>query len=311
MNTDLFSSELTKRLFAHRPTKLHDDTAMKKWTGLVAAVCFTALVATAGNKEPQYQSRSLSDWAKQIDPHGVFIIATNGVPVPEPPEWTAIQSIGTNAIPTLLEWIRKKDPPDPEGKRTCFDTTQGDWAETCFGILGEVARPAIPALTRLALTLPDRERYERCVRSLAGIGPDALPSFQTILTKGREGVRWEALSYLPAFHSNAVVALPTAIKCLVGKNEYLGLKAAAELSRLDVPHGILVPALTNALATSPTQARLRVVRCLLWIGSPARDAVPALLAAMTDPSREMRDAASNAIWYIEPRALTNAPSRKE
>ncbi len=275
----------------------HHKIIMKKLRSLVAAISLAALSAAAADKEPSYQGRSFSDWAGQLDPHLMYVIGQ------EPPEILAIQSIGANAIPILLKWIAEKDPSDLEGKRTCFDATHGDRAGMVFAILGETATPAIQQLTKLAMTLRDRERYDRCISALASIGPDALPSFKTILTKGREGARWSALSYLPVFHSNAVVVLPEAIKCLAGKDEDLSWKAAGELSHLDVPGNILVPALTNALTSAVAPSRARIIRCIFWIDQPAYAAVPSLRTALTDRNYQVRWEATNALRRIAPKVI--------
>ncbi len=100
---------------------------------------FAAAVAMAADKEPQYQGHSLSYWASQIDPHVGTVISINGVPVPPPAHQTAIQGIGTNALPTLLKWIAQKDVADT----SCLHPSHGMRAEWCFGILGPTARPAI------------------------------------------------------------------------------------------------------------------------------------------------------------------------
>jgi HEAT repeat protein len=266
---------------------------------LTLLACCAACLAVAREKEPTYNGRSLSEWTAEIDPHGGYIVSH------PPPYVVAIEHMGTNALPLLLKWMSEKDPPvvPKPHLAPCFNMTRSEQAAAALGILGETARPAIPQLTKLAMTLTDRDRYDRCIEVLADIGPDSLPSFITILTKGTTGRRFSAIENLAVFQTNAVVALPAVINCLVGRNEELGWKAADELSRLKIPSTTVVPALTNALPTASAPARARILRCLYWLDAPAREAVPAIRAALSDPNREVRTNALYAAQRIAPELL--------
>ncbi len=266
---------------------------------LILLTCFAAFVSAAGGEEPSYHGHSFSEWAGQLDPHLAYEVHH------PPPAVVAIRHVGTNALPILLKWISEKDP----NGTSCLLPSNGTRAVMALSILGDAACPAVPELTKLAMTLPDRERYHRCIQALAYIGPKSLPSFITILTKGRPGACFSAIEWLPVFHSNAVVALPAVIKCLAGKNDEVGWKAADELSRLDVPSAILVPALTNALPSASAPARARILRCLFWLDPPARAAGPAIRAALIDPRRQVREEATIALQKIAPELLPNAPPK--
>lgn len=256
---------------------------------LLIALKFLVFVAIGSDLKPSYGGRSFSEWASQLDPHMPIAVGQ------EPPEVVAIGHIGTNALPILVQWISQKDPAGT----SCLHPSRGMQAVMGFGILGSTARPTIPKLTRLAMSLPDRERYERCVQALACIGPESLPSFNTFLTKGHPEIQFSAIGWLPAFHTNAVVVMPAVIRCLTGRNKEVGWKAADELSRLDIPAPVLIPALTNALPSASASARARILRCLLWIGPPARGAVPAIRAALKDSNRLVREEATNALQYVD------------
>src|SRR3989442_1064431 len=146
---------------------------------LTLIASFTVFVATAGDKEPTYEGRSLSEWLREFDPHMIYEVNH------PPPEVVAIRQIGTNALPLLLKWMGAKDPhetPKPN-LAPCFNTTRSQRAAMALDILGEPATPAIPELTRLAMSLPGRDRYDRCIEALATIGPNSLPSFEVILTR--------------------------------------------------------------------------------------------------------------------------------
>jgi HEAT repeat protein len=218
--------------------------------------------------------------------------------------------MGTNAIPTLLKWMAEKDPPEPQKPNLapCYTLVRSERAELAFNILGETAQPAIPELTRLALTTRDPERADRCISALASAGPASLPSFIKIMTNGSYRARFSALENLPALHVDYTSAMPAMIKCLTGKNEDLGFRAAQSLSESPIPEATLVPALTNALKTASPAARARIYRCLCWSQVPARAAVPAIRAGLSDPNSDVRTNAIYAAQRIAPELL---PSRSK
>jgi HEAT repeat protein len=161
------------------------------------------------------------------------------------------------------------------------------------------------------MTVLGRDRYERCIDALAHIGPDSLDGLITVIKSGSSGRRWAAIGSLAGMHTNAIVALPAVVECLVGRNEHVGWKAAGELSRLYVPRSILLPYLTDSLQTASPAARVRILRCLLWIGPEARPALPAVYVAMSDLHPEVREAAARAAEVIsrdpQPRFKTRQP----
>jgi HEAT repeat protein len=255
----------------------------------------------AADKEPSYQGRTLTEWTRDIDPHVAVLVGH------EPPAWTAISRIGTNAIPTLLRWMAEKDPPEPQKTHLapCYTLVRSERAELAFHILGETARPAIPELTRLALTTKDPERADRCINALAYIGPTTLPSFIKILTNGTDSARFSAMDWLPAVGTDYTPTMPALIQCLVGKDEDLGWKAASVLGEFGIPEPTVVPALTNALKTASPAARARIYRCLSWLKVPARAAVPAIRAGLSDSHGDVRTNATYAAQRIAPELLTH------
>jgi len=280
---------------------------------LTILALFTLLTATAADKEPSYNGRSLSDWLHDLDPHLIYEVNH------PPPEIVAIQQMGTNALPLLLKWMAAKDPrEDPKPNLAdCFNMTRSERAAMALSILGETASPAIPELTRLALNLRNRERYDRCITALAATGLQSLPSLEAIIKDGTAGQKCSAIESLSGFHTNVAALLPTLIHCLVGKNEDVGWSAADSLSRLEIPSTALVQALTNSLSTASAPARARIFRCLCWLGNEAawssnqaaRDAVPAIRAGLSDPSSEVRTNAIYAAQRIAPELLTKADSK--
>jgi hypothetical protein len=285
---------------------LHYDIAMRKWTSLGVVICFAAAVAMAADKEPEYQGHSLSYWASQIDPHVSTVVSINGVAVPPPAHQTAIEGIGTNALPTLLKWIAQEDVADT----SCLHPSWGMQAEWCFGILGSAARPAIPQLMALALKFPDRQRYDRCINVLVDLAPDSTPSLKQILDKGPDGKRFTVVEAFALLDTNsATLLLPGVIKCLTGRDENLGWRAAQSLSESSLSPQLILPALTNAVPFASTAGRGRIFRCLYWSKYPAKEAVPILRKSLLSSNTQIRQEATWALQRIAPEVLTNAPAK--
>jgi len=290
------------------------------WLLIFSLIWIADLNLCTADQERLYKGKTFSEWVSQID-------AEIPIQVGHEPEYVqAIHYFGTNEIPTLIGWI-KSDSTALEAKKLAEmeqaieketnlpamgpATYRSSFrAELVFGILGAEARPAIPALTQIAMNSNDSVQFEASIRSLANIGADSLPSYITILTNAPPDARYEAISYLPVFHTDAVVALSAVIKCLEGNNDKIGDEAVNYLSRSDLPHSILIPALTNELATASVATRLRILRCFYFMEPPLtpspREAVPALLAAMQDTNTYISNLASNALLKIAPEYMSNS-----
>jgi hypothetical protein len=270
----------------------HGRTMGRGLATLLATACLVGFAAAGDHHEPTYQGRTLSDWTRDLDPHTMVMVGH------EPPAWTAIGHMGTNAIPTLLKWMSEPDPPEPLKPHLapCFTLSRSERAEFAFRILGGAARPAIPELTRLARKSSDPNRAERCADSLASIGPEAIPSLLSLATNGPRMTRWYAIAALEYFGNDrqlTIPAVPVLIKCMGDRNDDVANKAADVLSRCCSPE-VVVPALTNALRSPSARSRKWAVRCLGW-DEQAVSAIPLLRAAMRDPDYGVRESATNVL----------------
>jgi hypothetical protein len=152
--------------------------------GVIAYLCWPS--------EPYYNGRSLSSWLEDyVNPfarirRGDFSMM-NGSGVESTRR--AVEAIGTNAIPTLLRFVRVKDsgprqwlsPPGayPMGPRI---GARSAWekhmmAQMGFAILGTNAMPAVPALVEMTRD-KDPETRMRAFECLVVIKPD---NFKTLL----------------------------------------------------------------------------------------------------------------------------------
>jgi HEAT repeat protein len=182
--------------------------------------------------------------------------------------------------------------------------------------VGRAAAPAVPELiatlgdggTSLELTLPDA-----VADALAGVGPPALaPLTEALRTHADPKVRaGAARALLKMGPRKASAAVPALHEALADAAAEVRSMAGAALSSIAPQAPETVPALAALLKAKGRNAH--IVRrdgayYLGRLGEPARAAVPALLEALQDPDRDVRDYASIALTQVVPdRAEAVAP----
>ena len=169
----------------------------KKWRFLlvigilVVVICAIWAVCNSNGGEPVYQHKKLSWWLDgymdAIDPPYAKL-GTADAKKREIEE--AVRHMGTNAIPTLLEWLRAKDGPL---KARIISLTQKYprfpwqphpaaeyhlWAVEGFEILGPVARPALPSLIKLRQT-PEGEKNAIVSEMISEVFPETVEQGKT------------------------------------------------------------------------------------------------------------------------------------
>ena len=127
---------------------------------VVAGVLAWFLVKSSREIEPVFEGRKLSDWLHHHVP------SSAAIPPYGSPGWKkadeAIRAIGTNGIPTLLNYLREQDESPWLVKVKSFarrhrlaqpKNTSATWhheeAAYAFEILGKTATNAVPALIRI------------------------------------------------------------------------------------------------------------------------------------------------------------------
>ncbi len=192
---------------------------------LVGAALTTALVRR--DREPSYNGHSLSEWLHAARPGYI------NPPAPPAEATAAVRRIGTNALPTLLKWasydptrLQSKLRPIVSGSDHPADAEDG------FRILGPVARPAIPGLTRLAIKSSSDERVMRCARCLASIGPDAVPALAEVISNYHGKERYYPIAVLAKFGTNVQPAVPVLVRCLSDSDVRVRRAATNALSKL-------------------------------------------------------------------------------
>jgi len=171
------------------------------FTVLVLVIGAFAYVILSEKPEPRYQGKRLSEWlAIHSNPN-----SSEGAEAA-----VAVRSIGTNALPFVLEWMRYEPPPWREKLRTVASSPriaealayiadalgytvpkdlfvgesskQADDAAEVIYILRSNAISAIPELEALMKDNRTPVRGRRAIRALGKIGPPAIPVLTNALT---------------------------------------------------------------------------------------------------------------------------------
>lgn len=113
------------------------------------------LPALTSLPEPSYNNKPLSAWLddRVTRPDGTVVLTDEAV--------FAVQQLGHQAIPALLQWLQCSDPPGFRQLRFGANIPvplNDNWrrrAVSGFRALGDAAGPAIPDLVQLALCEQD------------------------------------------------------------------------------------------------------------------------------------------------------------
>jgi HEAT repeat protein len=233
-------------------------------------------------REPVYDGESLSYWMEHY-----YRSMVAGQWFVNPSAREAIHEAGTNAVPFLIQWMKMPG-------RGSSDVNRNEWARHGFEVLGPTAKAAVPDLVSL---LGKRGNYPSL--ALAAIGRDAVPAIANVLATNRsfrfQFAAYEALSYMG---TNAESALPCLLACL--RRPYGG---RAALTLAEVCHNRpqeVIPPLVDVLTRAGGYDAAAIADALGSFGPTATEAVPALLAASTNPVADVRTHASAALQRIAP-----------
>lgn len=268
---------------------------------IAAVVCWFAVP----QPEPRYKGRTLSYWVE------MYLDGKNQTQAKE-----AIQKIGTNAFPLLLQWIREPEPqrhplllrvagmlPRPvRPKWASADYAPRSFVATCaFKALGAQARDVSHELSKIAADPANRKGALMALKALAFMGSNGIPPLLAAISDSSHPYRTGAAYNLCwsedlGPYTNAVV---TELIAQLDDPAVAG-QAATTLGFLKVRPDLVVPALGRQLETTNTQAIIRIHAALALIDfmERATSALPALTNALNDPDVEVRKQATNAIDAI-------------
>ena len=239
-------------------------------------------------REPVFEGRALTSW---LDHH---VASSAASPPYNSPGWKkaddALRSIGTNAIPTLLEMIRAKDPPTVVVKFLEF-AGRYRWTRIHY-------RYAVP-------------RHEEAEYAFQVLSTNALSSVPELIKIYEEAVspssrRCAALA-LGHIGRGAQAALPGLIRNFTHPNADVRFYAVSAVMNIGGKPSVVVPALTNVLKDPDVNVRWNAVSGLSRFGSEARAAAAQLLEMLKDQgmvgSSSITQQVETALWRIAPETV--------
>ena len=259
-------------------------TALVAGATVILAAGTTTVVVKAINDRPgYYHGKPLSAWLPQLDDQHPGTANDAAV--------AAVNHIGTNGLPVIISHLDLNDPLHHNAVLACQ-------------VLGEAARPAIPALFHL-LNAGYANGYVGAALQL--LGAEGMAPLIASLTNQDAMVRGEAANALgnaaTQFRTNEwqTSQIATAlVPCLQDDSDWVRALAANSLGQMAVQEGSVVPALVPCLTDTNFYVRRNACLALGSFGSRAKPAIPAVAASLQDASAEMRGAAAVALVEIEP-----------
>jgi hypothetical protein len=213
--------------------------AMRKWFYILLVV---VLIAGLGGvawqvsrpREPVYQGKPLSFWVGSCES------AMNGSVAYRQAE-EAIRQIGTNAIPTLLLWLRANDSPLTSEvfelatrqhfikvRHTSAYRRNGQ-AQDVFRRLGTSAKAAVPELSKIYDQNISASSQCPTAGALAWIGSAAkspVPSLLRGINNPDEGVSLQTIHALGYIDAGLEQVVPALIQCLKDRSPNVKKKRA-------------------------------------------------------------------------------------
>jgi hypothetical protein len=293
--------------------------------GLVGVIGYYWLFA--GDREPFYQGRKLSEWAADVSMHYDLEgdpnqLRTSGEGV------AAIRALGAECLPQAVKWL-SPDPADALKRKgldlieklngklgwSVFDTQgfepddKSSDGVKIFAVLGSNAIPAIPQLARLMESTNEEEAWP-AAEALSFIGPAALPTFLNALLSTNRTTVQIAIRALAVLNTNAAAATPTLLRFL--RSNHLGLAddAAFALVSINPDPAPVLPALLERLETTRANPSQMTLFAISRYGTNANAAAPILVGTIKSRASILDCAfAIQALGKIDPKLGTNYSSQ--
>jgi HEAT repeats len=297
-----------------RPNQRHTP-AMRKRLQVTVAVLLVALAGMVAwqvmrphQREPLYQGKRLSVWLRQYDAPMVGSSAqrriVNGSLWPKTKARMtaehAVHQIGTNAIPALLDMLRKTNSPS-------FRMLFGLWGRSITRISYLPAPVRYPSWYLNHATILNYEA-RLGFEILGADARQAMPELRTIceqnISSDSQNQAAQALEVIATR-----LRIPLFMRDVFSTNEAVRYQAVKGLCMVRVEPETVVPALSKSLADNDWLVRSRAAGGLGDFGEAARQAVPSLVELLTDPKQPVREAATNALKQIDPEAAGKAGVR--
>jgi len=277
-------------------------------------LCLSVLVAVAlalwqfwPSQKLSYEGKALKDWVLDLGENRWNPKAT-----------AAIQALGTNALPALIDAVNQRPGETREQVFSAISTIlqklhlrsrplldakrrAAIGALRAFDILGATASNAIPVLAKTMDTNAD------AIEALGYIGPASIPVLTNALQRCGPQQRLHIFLAFCQIGTNASVAVPMIIAQLQDTTSLgpypMREIAAMALGCLKSDPATVVPALTNLFQDPNSGVRMYAVQSVGEFSSRANFALPAVRQLLNDSHVMVRESATNALEAIE----NNAP----
>jgi HEAT repeat protein len=244
---------------------------------IVGGLLISALLATAllRPREPVYDGQSLSYWFERLQR-----------PNPEA-AWSAIREIGPQAVPFLLQKVRREN----SAPQTWYRNT---WAK-------------LPSRVRHLLPTPKRRQMRfRVDAALHAIGPSSIPQLISAFADPNREVKLLAISVVRSMKQPSRETVRRLIPLLKDRDREVRGNAILALDRTAPYRQEAVPALIDALADDYSGGfgvTANVRELAAWtlgrMGPDAAAAAPRLMTLLTNTNSRMRDEAATALARVQ------------
>ena len=228
-------------------------------------------------REPSYQGIALSGWVTRYEAN-----ASHGdderTAAERKQAADAIRHIGSKALPFLLAWT---DAENVSGRS--YAPAHGA-ATLAFGVLGPIAAPAIPELTRRTKT----SQQWQAMQALCLLAPTAEPAMRASMCSPEWAAAPWAADSIHIMGPDARPLVPLLVQYLEHTNPKVAKTAAESLGYLKHEPNLVVPALAKSLDHPDSEVRKAALSSLLAFGELACGAgTPALVKALDDPDEQL------------------------
>ena len=248
-------------------------------------------------RTPAYQGKPLEAW---LDQFGTNLFATQGPRGElEKEAGDAIRHIGTNAVPIYLNMLTAKESPV---KMNLLSKLQRPWLTWLH----------LPSVSDYQNNLGNRRRLGTDgLVALGEMARPAVPALIALISDKNSDIRYLAVFTLRALGPVASEALPNMIECLKDRDDTIRDDAATALGTIHQEPARVVPILiaflekyrNDRIHSFPSYS---AIRALHSFGPDAKQSVPILISFLNDPELAIRMETTNALLKIDPEAAAKA-----
>ena len=203
----------------------------------------------------------------------------------------ALQSIGTNALPLLLEQAKLGHAIDGQRRMGVV---------MAFEVLGNTARGATSSLSEIIVNC-DMRSAETALWALSNMGSAGVESMTNVLSQVGIERRRMVIKMLHSMGTNAFIAIPAFLSVLKnpeGDHE-MAFLAGCAAARCTLEPNMVVHVLHTNLLQADSATRYGSASGLAEIGTNGVIALPSLRKLLSDTNQNVREAASNAVFSID------------